>query len=245
MHDVTDYKAHWESLYRQAYSEGRRHWRPELANPKAFIDFLNTKWAPPIGAKIIEAGCGDGLNCIYLARTGYRVTGVDVSETAISRARETAGERRAEVDFLCRDLVHPQRLKNALFDLWVDIKTLHTLWKDDDRKSYLENVVSNLAPGGIYFLIGGLAMVEVKAYFPDVFATLKPALQAEADFLDRNLPRGKRCGIRCETLDWYCQELREAGLVLLDTRREASIEGGWGVIVVAQKLKGKSSGKVL
>ena len=81
-------------------------------------------------------------------------------------------------------------------------------------------------------------MVKVKAYFPDVFATPKPALQAEADFLDRNLPREKRCGIRCETLDWYCQELREAGLVLLDTKREANIEGGWGVIVVAQKLKG-------
>jgi len=33
----------------------------------------------PKFAKILDAGCGDGRNLIYLAKQGYAVSGIDIS----------------------------------------------------------------------------------------------------------------------------------------------------------------------
>ena len=233
--DATDYKQKWENTYGQVYAKGRRHWRPELATPRAFARFMQSKWAPPAGARILEAGCGDGLNAIRLAQDGYDVTGVDISEAAISRAREVAAENGVDVQFLCLDLAHDELPSSCGYDLWIDIKTLHCLWEDEDRQSYLISVRTALRERGILFLNGGLALADVREHFPAVFEALEPAIQAQAHTLDRELPKDKREGIRCETLDWYCQELTQAGLKVREARREASIETGWGAIVIAQQ----------
>ncbi|MCC7205484.1 MAG: methyltransferase domain-containing protein [Phycisphaeraceae bacterium] len=140
------YQQEWDQIYRQAYAQGRRHWRPEMATPPVFAEFLTSHDAPPAGSRILEAGCGDGLNAIHLAQRGYVVTGVDVSQAAIDRAREVATEHRCHVDFLCLDLVRDELPPPRDYDLWVDIKTLHVLWEDADRAAYLRRAVESLPP---------------------------------------------------------------------------------------------------
>lgn len=97
---------------------------------------MQSPWAPLKGARIVEAGCGDGLNAIRLAQAGYTVTGIDISALAIARAREAATEAGAVVEFLCLDLVRQAPPQPHDYDLWVDIKTLHCLWRDEDRRHY-------------------------------------------------------------------------------------------------------------
>ena len=40
----------------------------------------------------IDVGCGEGADAVWLASRGWQVTGVDVSEVALKRAREHAAE---------------------------------------------------------------------------------------------------------------------------------------------------------
>jgi len=235
MSDVTDYRKTWEDIYQRTYAEGKKHWRPELAAPPVFAQFMESDMAPPKGSRILEAGCGDGLNAISLARSGYVVTGVDISEAASTRAREVATKNDADVEFLCLDLVHHDLPEHDGYDLWVDIKTLHVLWEDADRQAYLHRMFESLKPGGLLFLNCAMALADVREHFPEVFAALDPESQKGADKLDRDLPREERSGIRCETLDFYCQELENVGLTIREAKREASIESGWGVIIVAEK----------
>jgi SAM-dependent methyltransferase len=235
MMDAEDYKSQWNKIYAEAYAQGRRHWRPDHATPPPFVQFMQSKWAPAAGARILEAGCGDGLNSIALARAGFRVTGIDVVESAITRAKEAAREHEASVDFYCLDLVYTGPPESGRYDLWVDIKTLHTLWEDRHREGYLKTAADALHVGGVLFLNCGLALLDVKEYFPEVFAKLDPATKGGADVLDRDLPREKWQGIRCETLDWYCHELEHAGFEIYEARREAAMETGWGVVIVAGK----------
>ena len=56
----------------------------ELFTFPAFLDFM-----PPIdGRKVVDLGCGEGSNTRRFARLGGQLTGVDLSETLIARARE-------------------------------------------------------------------------------------------------------------------------------------------------------------
>ena len=53
---------------------------------------------------ILDAGCGTGNHSIRLAEKGYRVVGIDVSETKISVARQKAEDRGLHVDFYVQDM---------------------------------------------------------------------------------------------------------------------------------------------
>jgi len=239
MESVDDYKTCWGNVYRATYAKGKKHWRPELAVPGEFVEFLNSPLWPAPPAKVLEAGCGDGLAAIRLREMGYEVLGVDVVEEAIERARETAAARGTEVEFLCADLAAEGLSLARPSDLWVDIKVLHCLWDDKARKAYLKNSYANLRSGGILFLMGGLALAEVKSHFPEFFAPLDDETKHGAETLDRDLPREKRTGIRCETLPWLCRELEEAGFEVLRAGRAVGkgtgSGAGWGAILVARK----------
>ena len=59
---------------------------------------------PKTPARILDLACGIGTHTVHWAKQGHRVTGVDISETFISRARETAIEERVNVEFFVKDI---------------------------------------------------------------------------------------------------------------------------------------------
>ena len=58
--------------------------------------------------RALDVGCGEGADAIWLARHGWMVTAVDVSEVAVRRAREAAERAGAAVEWVAGDaLEHP------------------------------------------------------------------------------------------------------------------------------------------
>lgn len=53
--------------------------------------------------RILDLGCGTGRHSIELTKRGYKVTGIDLSETQLNRAREKAAELKLSIDFQCHD----------------------------------------------------------------------------------------------------------------------------------------------
>ena len=51
----------------------------------------------PDGASILDAGCGTGDFSLFMTQLGFNVTGVDISATAVARARDAVPARRFEV----------------------------------------------------------------------------------------------------------------------------------------------------
>ncbi len=52
----------------------------------------------------LDVAAGEGRNAVYLAQKGFRVTGVDCSETAIKRAKELAAATGVQAEFKLQDL---------------------------------------------------------------------------------------------------------------------------------------------
>lgn len=78
-------------------------------------DFLESEIGGDRSRRILDIGCGTGRHAIELAARGYRVTGIDLSESMLARARENARRRGVGVEFLRGDAREPRFLKE--FDL--------------------------------------------------------------------------------------------------------------------------------
>jgi SAM-dependent methyltransferase len=94
----------------------------------------------------IDIGCGTGDAAIYLARHGWRVTGVDVAEKALDKARAKAAAENVRVDFTRADAT---RLSSAGvgkdFDLILDSGCLHGM-SDAARDRYVAELGTIAAP---------------------------------------------------------------------------------------------------
>jgi len=66
-------------------------------------DFIEAEVGRDKSLKIIDIGCGTGRHAIELTKRGYNVTGVDLSENQIKRAREKAQEAWVTIDFQTQD----------------------------------------------------------------------------------------------------------------------------------------------
>jgi len=53
----------------------------------ADVDFLEKTFDVKLGARLLDVPCGNGRHSIELARRGYRVTGIDLSDELLALAR--------------------------------------------------------------------------------------------------------------------------------------------------------------
>ncbi|MCC7559661.1 MAG: class I SAM-dependent methyltransferase [Methanobacterium sp.] len=67
------------------------------------VDFLESEINYDKNCKILDLGCGTGRHAIELVKRGYHVTGVDLSENMLSKARENARKAGVEIDFMKAD----------------------------------------------------------------------------------------------------------------------------------------------
>src|SRR5918996_5592462 len=51
--------------------------------------------------RALDVGCGEGADAIWLARRGWTVTAIDISDVAVGRAREAAERAGAAVECVC------------------------------------------------------------------------------------------------------------------------------------------------
>ena len=60
--------------------------------------------APLTPGRVLDVGCGEGADAIWLAQRGWTVTAIDVSEVAVCRARE-ASHPAVAVEWICGDVL--------------------------------------------------------------------------------------------------------------------------------------------
>lgn len=69
----------------------------------AEVDFIETEIGFDKTKTILDIGCGTGRHAIELARRGYSVTGIDLSESQLAKAQAKARKANVAVTFLRRD----------------------------------------------------------------------------------------------------------------------------------------------
>lgn len=129
------------------YLWGRAPWDTGVTPPEV-VGLIEREGLPP--GRALDLGCGTGTNCIYLARHGWEVVGVDFSAVAIHRARRKARRAGVNCRFYRADVTDLSFLE-GFFDLALDIGCLHGV-PGQKRPPYAAEILRLVRPGGLYLL---------------------------------------------------------------------------------------------
>ena len=69
-------------------------------NTEAEVKFLCEELKLPKGAHILEIGCGTGRHSVALAKKGFKVTGIDISQQMLNQASERAKKEGVEISLV-------------------------------------------------------------------------------------------------------------------------------------------------
>ncbi len=152
--------------------------------------------------KVLDSGCGNGRNAIYLARKGCEVYGVDFSSVAVSKAKDEVESQGLSdrVHIYNRSMVDPLPFPAGYFDLVLDSYVFcHFL--SNDRDKYRRNIRLLTRSAG-YFML---------SVFPpeDGYYGSMPKFSAEEPIVkDSNNDISKRLYTEREVEEYFSPDFR-------------------------------------
>jgi S-adenosylmethionine-dependent methyltransferase len=105
----------------------------------------------PSRGTLLEVGAATGRYTLELARRGYQVTAVDLSEVQLERCRQRLVEAGLQdrVQLVVADVRHLDQVTEREFDAVLLMGPLYHLVLEADRKLALQNVINRLKAGGV------------------------------------------------------------------------------------------------
>ena len=133
-----------------AYKHGRAPW--DIGRPQPAIVRLARDGE--LIEPVLDVGCGSGEHALLAATSGLEVTGVDISQLAIERARANARQRGMSVHCQVGDVLALRDIErlDPPFRTAIDTGCFHT-FANADRPVYADSLARVLDPGGVLHLL--------------------------------------------------------------------------------------------
>ena len=142
MHDRSDADA-MRIVWDERYSEAGQLWGLE---PNRFL--VEVAEDLPRGS-VLDLGCGQGRNSVWLASRGFEVTGLDLSPVAVEQGARFAKDVGVDVEFAAADIT-TWRPEGRTWDV-VLLSYIHL--PEAGRMKVHATAVESLAPGGRVIVI--------------------------------------------------------------------------------------------
>lgn len=142
------------------------------------------EWTPSVeGLRVLDAGCGEGKNAIYLARRGAKVSAIDSSAQALANAVAYWGAESANVAWMQGDIA-ALALPDDAYDITIAYGLLHCLADEAEASMVVRKLRRATAENGLLISCA--------------FNTRRQELGAHPGFTPLLLPHG-----------WYVDAMRD------------------------------------
>ena len=132
--------------YEQRYQGENYYWG---INPNRLCYEIMQRRPPIQPYRVLDIGCGEGKDAVFLARNGYMVEAFDIAETGLAKARSLADHHQTHVDFFRADVLdfEPEDTYDIIFCSGV----LHYL-PPEKRVPVLDRLKAHTAPHGLHVM---------------------------------------------------------------------------------------------
>lgn len=130
----------WDLLYPLFFAENK-------ADPYSDAEQLIhlTGLRPP--AEILDIACGSGRHSIPFAKRGFKVTGIDITESYLKLAENFADSSGVNINFIKSDMLHFAR-KDAFDLIFVLYSSFGFFAGQNDESIFLDNMFNSLNRNG-------------------------------------------------------------------------------------------------
>lgn len=144
---ITSSKQHWDTIY-QTKAENEVSWYQAYPSTSInMVDSLNI----PLDGPIIDIGGGDSRLAEALLDKGYtNIYVLDISESAIQRAKARLGEKASMIHWIVSDVT--EFVPSVKFDCWHDRAAFHFLTSEDKINKYVALVAEAVTQDGCLIL---------------------------------------------------------------------------------------------
>ena len=180
-------------------------WRKAISpeQTRAEADFITDSLGCPAGTHLLDVPCGNGRLSFALARCGYRVTGVDISDEFIAEARSLIAAGRSDpsteaggtdptprIEFILGDMRSLEG--EAIYDGAYCFGNSFGFLEYSDMEKFLKGVARALKPGARFVIESGMAAESILTKFEaeashqieDIQVTIREQYLAEESCID-------------------------------------------------------------
>lgn len=137
---------YFRTQYEKLYDSEKYYWGLE---PAKFLDeLIDIVKDRPGRLKVLDIGCGEGKDAVYMAEKGFDVTAFDITESGIRKTKALAEARNAEVNAFVADINDFEL--DGKFDIVYSTGTVQYL-QDDRIDEFFDKVGRLTEAGGIVY----------------------------------------------------------------------------------------------
>lgn len=143
---IVGYSSISKTHYEEKYKGEEYYWG--IAPNRLCYEIM--KLRPPVKPyKVLDMGCGEGKDAVFLAKNGYIVSAFDIADTGLRKGRELAYRNHVSIDFFKADIneFEPQ----DMYDVVLSSGVCHYI-KGSNRRQLFEKIKAHTLPGGIHTL---------------------------------------------------------------------------------------------
>ena len=135
----------FRTQYEKIYESEEYYWGTEGAD---FLDKLIALKPPRPGMKVLDIGCGEGKDAVYMAKKGYTVTAFDLTESGIAKTKRLAEDNRVRIKAYVDDINTFET--DERFDIIYSSGTLQYLQKDKIQPFFMK-IMKMTNPHGLNY----------------------------------------------------------------------------------------------
>lgn len=137
--------SHNKETFEQMYRKGSVPW--DSGKPyQQLVDYVDQNNP----CRVLDVGCGTGTDAIYLAKNGFEVKGIDISEKAVKIAESKAQKIGISIDFRLGNVLD-MPFENETFEFVNDNGCFHSLQKSV-QKTFVKEVSRVMKPRARYLM---------------------------------------------------------------------------------------------
>ena len=132
--------------YEKWYEGDTYYWGLE---PGRFLEELIELCPPSADKKVLDIGCGEGKDAVYMAQKGYNVTAFDLTENGIRKTVSLSEKRNVNINAYVDD-INTFRTDEQ-FDIIYSTGTVQYLF-EENKKGFFEKLDKITKKNGIVYI---------------------------------------------------------------------------------------------